>query len=61
MGASLNAQFDAFMEVAFDFEFPYQIFLSMVGMGLTTAIIATYFPTANVTRRTVANTLKRID
>jgi ABC-type antimicrobial peptide transport system permease subunit len=51
---TLTLQFNLFTELTFTFSFPTALFLSVVAMSAAVAVIGSYAPARNVTKREIA-------
>ncbi len=58
IAATLTAQFNLFLEMPFQFNFPYPIFFSMMGMSLIVAVVGSYLPARALKRQQIASVLK---
>nr|CAG4716010.1 unnamed protein product [Naegleria fowleri] len=58
---TLTAQFNLFLEMPFQFDFPYYLFISMLVMALLCAIFGSYIPARNLRKKEIALVLRGVD
>lgn len=59
IGICVTLQFDLLGEAVFTFVFPINLFLCLAGIGVITAVLATYIPARAVTRQCISVTVKK--
>jgi len=55
---TLQLQFNLFTEMPFQFIFPYTLFFTVVGMSIIVAVLGSYLPAKELTRKAIAQALK---
>jgi len=58
IAASLTAQFNVFLEMPFQFDFPYILFFTMMAMSLIVAVVGSYLPARILKKQQIALVLK---
>ena len=58
---TLTVQFNLFLEMPFQFDFPYYLFFSILAMALICAILGSYFPARGLRKKEIALVLRGAD